>query len=350
MINTFDQAKHSKIIQLFEKISANEPGCAYIARFDSGVTYKGAIGLDSIEKNLPITTKTIFNLGSVSKQFTAFAILLLEQEGKLNLDDSILKYVPSIGEYARPVTIRHLIHHTGGLVDYMDLAEEKEILETDKLTVKESLEHLENHQIANFAAGTKFEYSNTGYFLLSLIVEKASGQSLREFAKERIFEPLNMKDTSIVDAYPTNLSIARGYTKNEQGTYEIFESPWEHTGDGAVHSNVEDMIKWGENFNSGKVGGKELVKRIEEVGPKITPTGDKIIDNRDYAFGVFYGQSFDFHYLEHGGLWAGYQSQFLRFPKEKLTIVVLSNYEDFETYKYAHKMAEILLGKSMKEV
>ncbi|MDN9011574.1 serine hydrolase [Brevibacillus laterosporus] len=123
---------------------------------------------------------------------------------------------------------------------------------------------------------------------------------MRKFAKERIFQPLNMKDTTIVDSYPTNLSIARGSTKNEQGTYEIFENPWEHTGDGAVHSNVDDMITWGENFTSGRDRGKELVKRIEKVGPKTTPSSDKIIDIETMLLAYFIPRSFDFHYLEHG--------------------------------------------------
>ncbi len=96
---------------------------------------------------------------------------------------------------------------------------------------------------------------------MSLVVEKVSGKSLRRFAKERIFDPLNMKDTTIVDCYPTTISIARGYSKNEQGTYKIYESPWEHTGDGAVHATVEDLVKWGENLTTGTVGGKELVKK-----------------------------------------------------------------------------------------
>ena len=168
----------------------------------------------------------------------------MEQEGQLNLDDSILKYVPSLGAYAKPVTLRHLVHHTGGLVDYMELAEKEKISDTDKLAPEKSLEHLENHQIAKFPVGTKFEYSNTGYFLLSLVVEKASGKSLREFSKERIFEPLNMNDTEIVDRYPTNFPVARGYLKNERGAYEIYESPWEHMGIDLIYSSyIDEWVK-----------------------------------------------------------------------------------------------------------
>ncbi len=343
--NTYNEKTHTLIKQLLKKFSPKVPGFAYIASFDSGVTYKGAVGLASIEKNLPITTKTVFNIASVSKQFTAFSILLLEQERKLSLDDSIVKFVPSIGAYAEPVTLRHLIHHTGGLVDYMELAQAENIKFTDILTVEESLKHLKNHQIARFPVGTKFEYSNTGYFLLSLVVEKVIGKSLRQFAKERIFDPLHMKDTTIVDCYLTTISIARGYSKNEQGAYMVYESPWEHTGDGAVHTNVEDLVKWGGNLTTGTVGGKELVKRMSEIGPKFSLAGEMIIENEDYAFGLRVAEGFNCRYLEHSGSWAGYRSHFMRFPKEYLSVVVLSNYDEFDSKKYANKIAGIVLEK-----
>ncbi|MGH1324919.1 serine hydrolase domain-containing protein [Bacillus pretiosus] len=345
MNNTYNEKTHTSIKQLLKRFSSKAPGFAYIASFDSGVTYKGAVGLASIEKNLPITTKNVFNIASVSKQFTAFSILLLEQEGKLSLDDSIVKFVPSIGAYAEPITLRHLIHHTGGLVDYMELAEAANIKYTDILTVEESLEHLKNHQIARFPVGTKFEYSNTGYFLLSQVIEKVSGKSLRQFKKERIFDPLNMRATTIVDYYPTTISIASGYSKNEQGIYKIYESPWEHTGDGAVHTTVEDLVKWGENLTTGTVGGKDLVKRMSEIGLKVSPTGEMIIDNEDYAFGLRVTEGFNCRYLEHSGSWAGYRSHFMRFPKEYLSVAVLSNYAEFDSKKYANEIAAIVLEK-----
>ncbi|MES5896569.1 serine hydrolase [Bacillus cereus group sp. RP43] len=343
MNNTYNEKTHTSIKQLFNKFSPQAPGFVYIASFDGGATYKGAVGLASIEENLPITTKNVFNIASVSKQFTAFSILLLEQEKKLSLDDSIVKFVSSIGVYAEPVTLRHLIYHTGGLVDYMKLAKAANIKYTDTLTVEESLEHLKNHQIARFPVGTKFEYSNTGYFLLSQAIEKVSGKSIRQFTKERIFDPLNMRNTTIVDFYPATISITSGYSKNEQGTYKIYESPWEHTGDGAVHATVEDLVKWGENLTTGTVGGKDLVKRMSEIGPKISPTGETIIDNEDYAFGLRIAEGFNCRYLEHSGSWAGYRSHFMRFPEESLSVVVLSNYDEFDSKKYANEIAEIVL-------
>jgi CubicO group peptidase (beta-lactamase class C family) len=154
-----------------------------------------------------------------------------------------------------------------------------------------------------------------------------------------------MRATTIVDYYPTTISIASGYSKNEQGTYKIYESPWEHTGDGAVHTTVEDLVKWGENLTTGTVGGKDLVKRMSEIGPKISPTGEMIIDNEDYAFGLRVAEGFNCRYLEHSGGWAGYRSHFMRFPEKYLSVAVLSNYDEFDSKKYANEIAAIVLEK-----
>lgn len=157
-----------------------------------------------------------------------------------------------------------------------------------------------------------------------------------------------MRDTTIVDFYPATILITSGYSKNEQGIYKIYESPWEHTGDGAVHATVEDLVKWGENLTTGTVGGKALVKRMSEIGPKISPTGETIIDNEDYAFELRITEGFNCRYLEHSGSWAGYRSHFMRFPKEYLSVVVLGNYDEFDSEKYANEIAEIVLKKYKK--
>ncbi|SIS15262.1 Beta-lactamase [Peribacillus simplex] len=170
------------MMNLLKDFSKEAPGFAFCAQYDNQDAIKGAVGVMDINSTEPITTKTIFNLASISKQFTAFSILLLEEENKLSLEDSIRKYVPQLSEYADIVTIRHLLHHTGGLFDYMDLAEEVGISFRDKLTVDQALSLLEKKTSAKFEVGTAFEYSNTGYFLLSQVIEKASGMTQSEFS------------------------------------------------------------------------------------------------------------------------------------------------------------------------
>ncbi|WP_208612572.1 serine hydrolase domain-containing protein [Xenorhabdus vietnamensis] len=325
---------------LLTPFDKNAPGVVYMAKYDNGLTYQGSIGLACLESCKPLSIDSVFNIASVSKQFTAFAILLLENDGHLSLDDSIIKYLPDLGNYAEHVTLRHLIYHTGGLVDYMELAESVGISEQDPLTIEQSLHHLYAQSQAIFVSGTAFEYSNTGYFLLAQAAEKASGMKLSEFSQEHIFKPLGMKNTFIVDEYPITVEFAHAY--NQEG--QLLESLWTHTGDGAVHSTVGDLMLWGENLTHGKVGGKTLIQRMTQALPEKIFTGDIVKNHEFYAFGLEHHNHLTEPSLEHSGGWAGYRAYFIRLPNSRLTIAVLSNQETIDTETLSYKIAEILLN------
>ncbi|MBI6547366.1 serine hydrolase domain-containing protein [Xenorhabdus lircayensis] len=302
--------------ELLTPFAENAPGVVYMAKYDSGLTYQGSIGLDCLESQKPLSIDSVFNIASVSKQFTAFAILLLESDGSLSLDDSIIKYLPDLGDYAKPVTLLHLIYHTGGLVDYMELAESVGISEQDPLTIKQSLHHLYAQSKAVFASGTAFEYSNTGYFLLAQVVEKISGMKLSELSQERMFRPLGMKNTFIVNEYPIAVEFAHAYGQEDQ----LLESLWTHTGDGAVHSTVGDLMLWGENLTCGRVGGEALIQRMIQALPEKTPIGDTVKNHELYAFGLEHHNHLAEPSLEHSGGWAGYRAYFIRFPKSRIKL------------------------------
>ncbi|MBD1226417.1 serine hydrolase domain-containing protein [Xenorhabdus griffiniae] len=325
--------------ELLTSFDKHAPGVVYMAKYDNGLTYQGSIGLACLESHKPLSIESVFNIASVSKQFTAFTLLLLENDGYLSLDDSITKFLPDLGSHAKPVTLRHLIYHTGGLVDYMELAESIGINEQDPLTIEQSLHHLYAHSQSVFAPGTTFEYSNTGYFLLAQVAEKASGIKLSEFSQERIFKPLGMKNTFIVDEYPIIVEFARAY--NPKG--QLFESPWTHTGDGAVHSTVGDLMLWGENLSHGRVGGISLVQRMTQALSKITSTGDMVKNYETYAFGLEHHNHLAEPSLEHSGEWAGYRAHFIRLPNSCLTIAALSNQVAIDTQELSYKVADILL-------
>lgn len=325
---------------LLNKYSKDKPGFTFMAKYDDGAYYDGAAGLASLFPERKMKVGDVFNLASVSKQFTAFAILLLEKDKKLSLDDSIYKFMPELGEYVKPVTISNLIYHTGGLTDYMQLAEEKEMIYgEDILTSEASLKHLYELTKAEFAAGSKFEYSNTGYFLLAQIVEKVSGMPIKEFCRIRIFEPLGMKSTFIVDQYP----ITRDYILSYDKEGKVHESKWNHTGDGAVHSNVYDMMLWGENMSTGKVGGKDLIKKFATPFNPVTSDGKKVADYETYAFGISKSKIGNEDILEHSGSWDSYETHFIRIPGKKLTIAVLANNEEVDAVGISYEIARILL-------
>ncbi|HEJ9626605.1 MULTISPECIES: serine hydrolase domain-containing protein [Proteus] len=344
MKNIKNNSKQEQIEQLLSPISENTPGIIIQARFDDGVIYQAQKGLANISKNQLIDENSVFNLASVSKQFTAFSILLLAKDGKLSLDDSILIYLPELGDYAKAITINDLVSHTSGLIDYMELAFERGVSYTTQLTPEESFADIVKQTETYYPIGSKFEYNNTGYFLLSQIIERVTQQPFSVFAQERIFAPLQMNDTFIVEEYPTINPIVSGYAENEQGNYELSESPWTHTGDGAVHSSVNDLMKWGENFSTAKVGGAELIAKMTQPFPNSTCEGKPIIDYEAYGFGLFINHTLGEISFEHSGGWMGTSTYFMRFPQSKLTITVLSNRENYDIDLLAAKAAKILLN------
>jgi CubicO group peptidase (beta-lactamase class C family) len=183
-------------------VKPSEPGCTVGVVQGGTLKHARAFGLADLERGRPLDTHSVFNLASVSKQFTAFALLLLEQDGKLKLDDPLAKFVPELAASSRGVTLRHLVHHTGGLRDYIELLTMRGRGDADGATIHEAVQALARQTKPNEAPGVEYDYSNTGYFLLGVVIARVSGQTLAEFSRARIFEPLGMKNTSIVDSYP----------------------------------------------------------------------------------------------------------------------------------------------------
>src|SRR5205807_2217465 len=197
----------------------------------------------------------------------------------------------------------------------------------------------------NFEPGSQWLYSNTGFFLLSVVVKRVSGQSLPEFAATHIFKPLGMSQTLYRDQHSSIVpGRALAYDPKEHGDgFTIDVSYFEQTGDGAVHTSVEDLLKWDENFYSAKVGGTNFLAELQERG-KLN-TGKTL----DYAKGLFVGQYRGLRYVDHGGSWGGYRAQLLRFPEQHFSVVCLCNLGYANPEKRAHRVADVYLGKLMKE-
>jgi N-acyl-D-amino-acid deacylase len=230
------------------------------------------------------------------------------------------------------------MHHTGGLRDYIGLISMRGRTAADGSTIYEALQTLARQTRANAAPGTEYEYSNTGYFLLGVVIARVSGRSLAEFSEERIFRPLGMNSTRIVDRYPDGIAaLARGYAESANG-FEIDETGWEQVGDGQVHSDLHDLALWDENFYSGKVGGIALVRKMYEVGA--LNSGERI----DYAAGLRVVDARGVRWVSHGGSWVGYRSQMLRVPSRHVSVIVLCNRDDADTWKLASSVAKIVLG------
>jgi CubicO group peptidase (beta-lactamase class C family) len=262
------QARDEAIDAIFATTTqGRSPGCALGVYREGEIVLARGYGFADLEHDVPITETTVFDLGSVSKQFTAAAIVLLAEGGKLSLDDDVRKFLPELPSYGKPITLRHLLHHTSGLRDYTGLLGISGHDDAD-LTGDDDALFLITHQRAlSFPTGSEWSYSNTGYFLLSLIVRRVTGKTLAELEKERIFDPLGMSDTHVHDDHRRLVprrAIAYGLGSN--GQLGLAMSDFEQTGDGAVMTTVRDLARWDGNFATPKVGGPALLDAMRSRG------------------------------------------------------------------------------------
>lgn len=317
---------------------SDSPGCALGVYRDGALAYARGYGMADLERGLSLGPGSVLDLGSTGKQFTAFAIHLLAAEGKLSLDDDVRRHLPELPAHGRTITIRHLLHHTSGLRDYLDLLDLAGFKEQDLTTEADALAVITRQRATNFPAGDEHLYSNTGYFLLSVIVKRASGRSLRDFAEERIFRPLGMRHTQYNDRHDRLIpGRAIGYAPAEGGGFALAMSDFEQTGDGGVLSSVEDLLLWDRNFYEPRVGTPALLADMQRPGA--LANGKPL----EYASGLRVAPYRGLPSVSHGGSWAGYRAQLLRFPSERLSVACLCNVSAADPSAMAASVAEILL-------
>ena len=317
---------------------AGVPGCALGSYRDGRMLYARGYGLADLERRVPITPASVFDIGSTSKQFAAATIVLLAQEGKLSLDDDVRRFIPELPVYQRPITIRHLLHHTSGIRDYLGLLRLAGFRYDDVTTADDALRAISRQRALNFAPGDEHLYSNSGYFLLSIIVERATGRSLRVEARERIFVPLGMTHTEYLGSYNDVIpNRAIGYAPTDS-SFEADMPRWLQLGDGAVFTTVEDLLHWDENFRSTRVGGAAMRDTLLTRG-RLT-NGETLT----YALGLMHGTHRGLPTIHHGGSWGGYLAEFLRFPEQRYAVAVLCNRSDVDPNTLALQVAEVHLA------
>ena len=320
----------------------DSPGCAIAIIQDGQVLYSRGYGMANLKHDIPISTTSIFDIGSISKQFTATCIALLARQNRLSLDDEIQTYFPEIPHYERPITIRHLIHHTSGLRDYIVLMGSSGLLRKNHYSDKEIISLISLQQGLNFQPGTEYLYCNTGYFLLGEIVERVSGKSLRAFANEHIFAPLGMKNTHFCDDFREIVQhLAIGYSPKNSRSFQIQMSLLNVAGAGGIHTNVEDLCLWDANFYHNIIGGygQDLIEEITTPG-KLN-NGEVL----DYAFGLILGSQWGLRMISHSGAWAGYRSGAIRFPEQRFSVICLSNLNSLNPSRLARQISEIYLSE-----
>jgi CubicO group peptidase (beta-lactamase class C family) len=323
---------------------ADSPGCAIAIIKDGKIIYARGYGMANLEHNVPITKTTVFYIASTSKQFTAAAIALLSQRNKLALDDPIRKYLPELPELYQPVTLRHLIHHTSGIRDFQTLLDVQGRTD-DVNTEQDVIELLARQKQLNFKPGEQFEYSNSGYFLLGVIVKRVSGQSLREFAAENVFNPLGMKNTHFHDDRGLVVkNRASGYVPRRSGGYSLYATNFDLVGNGGLMTTVEDLFLWDQNFYENKLsGGRDFIAQLMTEGT--LNNGDKT----NYAFGLELGVYKGLRTTAHSGGFPGFVTEMLRFPEQRFTAICLSNVRGtLDSTALAYRIADIYLANEFK--
>jgi CubicO group peptidase (beta-lactamase class C family) len=318
--------------------SATSPGCAVAVYQDGKILYKRAYGMANLDHDVRLSTSSVFHVASVSKQFTAAAILLLAQDGKLALDDDIRKYLPEVPDFGTKITIRHLANHTSGIRDQWDLLGLAGWrYSRDLITDEDVLELLARQKDLNFPPGTRHLYSNSGYTLLAVIVSRVSGKTFREFTTERIFAPLGMTHTHFRDAFTEIVkNQAYGYAPSGQ-TFRLSTTNFDTAGATSLLTTVEDMAKWYANFDTGTVGGDKLLGGLLERG--VLNDGTRI----DYALGIGHGTYRGAATVGHGGSDAGYRADFVRFTNPRLGVATLCNIGTANPGALSRRVAEVFL-------
>lgn len=323
------------------------PGCAVgVVRNGTLVLAKG-YGMADLDHGIPIRPTTAFEIASVSKQFTAAAVVLLEQDGVLSLDDPLRRWLPELSSVPREVTLRMLLHHTSGVRDYLGLMQVAGKRPQDWYSVDDVMALLARQKGLTFAPGTAHDYSNSGYFLLSQVVQRAAGRSLAEYAQERIFRPLGMKNTHFGDdpvAIVPNRAQAYAPAPERPHGFRINNSTVPTVGDGGLYTTVEDLVLWNRNLDEPVVGGPAFVERMLTRG--VLANGDTL----GYALGLRRERYRGLRTVWHGGAWAGYRANHTRYPDQNMAVFTLCNRNDVSATALSRRVAEAFLGHLMEPV
>lgn len=341
-----------KVDSLFASYNSQTPGAAVAIVKDGKVVFQKGYGMADLDHNIPITPQTVFNIASVSKQFTAFATYLLAAEGKISLEDDIRKYIKELPDYGAVIRIKHLLGHTSGLRDEAAFGSLTGNRSGDISTTAQILKLVVRQKSLNFTPGTAFGYCNTGYTLLAEIIRRATGKSFGAYTEEKIFRPLGMTNTQFYENHEK-------VVKNKAESYELINGAYYHQplnvsnpGPSNLLTTVEDLAKWVLNFENPVVGTPELIKAFNE--PSYLDNGQKVVlrvsdgDTIYHAKGQNVWNYRGVNVISHGGHAAAFRTFMGRFPNEHFAIIALSNDEHNERLNARWSIADFYIADKLK--
>jgi len=325
---------------------SSSPGCAVGVSQGGQVVHTKGYGMANLEYGIRIWPTTVFESGSVAKQFTAAAIALLAQDGKLSIDDPVRKYVPELPDFGTPILIRHFLNHTSGLRSQWPMLSLAGRPPGSAVhTVAEILELVNGYKELNFKPGEEYLYNNTAFTLLGVVVERVSGKSLNAFTQERLFGPLGMARTQWREDFTAIVpNRATAYRLMPDGTVRANMPFTNVIGNGGLLTTVGDLLTWNDHLDHPRVGGPDLADRLQTRG--------KLNDGfeNEYAQGLYVLQYRGTREVSHGGTTAGYRAFLARFPEHGLSVAVLCNTDGANPSRYAHQIADLVLADKLKDL
>jgi len=342
---TASSQRSQAVDQIFAGYGETTPGCSVAVDRDDSLLHVAGYGMADLEQNVPIQANSAFYAASVSKQFVAMSALLLQQQGKIDLDLPVRTYLPSLPAYADRVTIRHLLQHTGGVRDYFSLFALANRLDGLVITEEKIMEMLARQEGLSFEPGERYAYSNSAYFLISQIVKAVDGRNLNEFSQEHLFAPLGMTDSRFQHNHRYLVPRkAHGYAPREDLGYLVADSTLDVVGSGGMYTTVIDLTKWARNFRDNQLdGGAATIEAMQTVGE--LNSGEKT----DYGLGIGVTEYRGLPLRAHGGALEGYRTYLMMFPNQSFSIALLCNDQEANTRTMAHAIADIYLADDFIE-
>ena len=331
------RAKVDKIFAQYNRTDG--PGCVVGTSMNGAVSLSAAYGMADLEHGVALSPDSVLEPGSIAKQFTAAAVLLLAQQGKLSLDDPVRKYIPEVPDYGIPVTIRHLINHTSGLRDWGNIeAIAGWPRTTREYTHAHVLEIVSRQRVLNYPPGAEYSYTNTGFNLAAILVSRVTGETFPEFTREQLFAPLGMSSTHWRDDF-RRIVRNRAVAYRPSGNTFRQDMPFEDVyGNGGLLTTVGDLLRWNRNFSDAKVGGRAFIESQHQHG--------RLTDGRTiaYAAGLMILHFKGLNEVSHSGSTAGYQAWLGRYPDYGLSVAVLCNVSSAPATQLGHQVADVYLA------
>lgn len=339
-VSDHDLARSERVDALMRDYAGDGPGASLLVLRDGQPVVRRGYGHAVVEDGTAATPQTNYRLASISKQFTAAAVLLLAEDGKLSLDDPIKRWLPSLPKAADAITIRQILSHTSGLIDYEDVMPPEFDDRDRQMHDRDVLRVLEGQDRTYFAPGQAYRYSNSGYALLALTVEKASGRSFAGFLRERIFLPLGMRDTVAYERGVSEVAHrAYGYSFESGRWTRTDQSPTSAVlGDGGIYSSIDDLVRWDAALYDDRL--------LSDASRRLAFSAHTPTDLSEVAYG--YGWRITGETLWHSGESIGFRNVIVRYPQRRLTVVLLSNRNDPEPYRLALRIAQLYLPADAK--